>query len=171
MTLETIFYTQVGSVIAFVVAVFGLYRLLVQQKDGTIELLKERVAYLDEKVKDYEKQTPDVLLESVAKRFEIAKHEIARLKAEGEEYKGQLTENEELLLCYKFKLDKVVVLMADTDVVCPYCKGPLVDRNHYTIYFGDQEADVQRIEYECGYVRDEGDLERCRPCKITGNGV
>jgi len=42
MTNEIIFYTQISSIFAFIVAIFGLYRLLVSQKDASIELLKEK---------------------------------------------------------------------------------------------------------------------------------
>lgn len=43
MTNETIFITQIASVIAFVGSLFVLYRLLISQKDSVIELLKERL--------------------------------------------------------------------------------------------------------------------------------
>lgn len=165
MTLETIFYTQITSVIAFIFVVFGVYRLLVQQKDATIEQLKERLAYLETKVKDFEKQSPDVMVESLHRRVEIAKAEILRLKDEGEEYKGQVTGKEEELHGLKFKLEKLAALLADSDLVCPDCGAPLVTRNYYTIYGpGDQDADVEYAEYECGYVRDEGNERGNRPC-------
>lgn len=165
MTLETIFYTQITSVIAFIFVVFGVYRLLVQQKDATIEQLKERLAYLETKVKDFEKQSPDVMVESLHRRVEIAKAEILRLKDEGEEYKGQVTGKEEELHGLKFKLEKLAALLADSDLVCPDCGAPLVTRNYYTIYGpGDQDADVEYSEYECGYVCDEGNERGNRPC-------
>lgn len=35
MNIEILFYTQVGSILAFIVALFVLYRLLICQKDAT----------------------------------------------------------------------------------------------------------------------------------------
>lgn len=168
MTLQTIFYTQITSIIAFIFVVFAVYRLLVQQKDATIEQLKERVTYLDTKIKDFEKQSPDVMVESLARRVEIARAEISRLKDEGEEYKGQLSGKEEELHLVKFKLDKLAALLADSDLVCPDCGAPLVSRHYYTIYGpGDQDAGVEYAEYECGYVRDEGNEKGNRPCSAS----
>ena len=43
MSNEVIFWTQIASIVAFVLSVFGLYRLLVDQKYATIQLLKETV--------------------------------------------------------------------------------------------------------------------------------
>lgn len=165
MTLQTIFYTQITSIIAFIFVVFAVYRLLVQQKDATIEQLKERLTYLDTKIKDFEKQSPDVMVESLSRRVEIARAEISRLKDEGEEYKGQVAGKEEELHTLKFKLDNLAALLADSDLVCPDCGAPLVSRHYYTIYGpGDQDADVEYAEYECGYVRDEGNEKGNQPC-------
>ena len=47
MTNETIFITQLGSIIAFIVALFVLYSVLVNQKDATIQLLKEKIDFVD----------------------------------------------------------------------------------------------------------------------------
>jgi hypothetical protein len=165
MNIQTIFYTQLASVLGFISTVFVLYRILIKQKDSTIELLKERISYLESKFKDIEKQSPDVLVESIARRYEIAKSEITRLREDGEGHKGQIAEKEDELSLFKYKLDKLVNLVAESDLVCPYCGAPLTTRNYYTIYGpGDQDAGVERVEYECGYVRDEGSLQDCHHC-------
>lgn len=75
-------YPQIASIVAFVVALFVLYRLLVSkkdatigQKDATIQLLRERITQLER-----ERQSPDALLQSV-KEYKLALEEIARSTA------------------------------------------------------------------------------------------
>jgi len=75
ITTETIFWTQVASIIAFVVALFVLYRLLVEQKDATIYLQKENIAYLKDQLTDAKLQSPDVLAQSLSSRVELYKDE------------------------------------------------------------------------------------------------
>ena len=172
MSIETIFYTQVASILGFVLTLFVLYQLLVKQKDSVIELLKERIAYLEARAKDSEKQSPDVLVESLSRRVEIAKYEISKLREEGEDHKGQIAEKENELNLFKYKLDKLISLVADSDLVCPDCGAPLVRREYYTIYGpGDQDAEVEYTEYECGYVRDEGNAQRNNSCVKTGSNA
>jgi len=48
MSNEIIFITQITSIISYIMLVFFLYRLLVGQKDATIEVLKEKNQYLDQ---------------------------------------------------------------------------------------------------------------------------
>ncbi len=48
MSNEVIFWT--ASIVTFIFAIFGLYRLLVDQKDATIQLLKETVDTLKEQL-------------------------------------------------------------------------------------------------------------------------
>lgn len=45
MSIEILFYTQLASILAFTVALFVLYRVLVSQKDSTIQLLKEKMIF------------------------------------------------------------------------------------------------------------------------------
>jgi hypothetical protein len=47
MSNDVIFATQIG----FIFVVFGLYRLLVSQKDSVIEFLKEKNAFLSEQLR------------------------------------------------------------------------------------------------------------------------
>jgi type II secretory pathway component PulM len=68
ITTELIFWTQIASVIGFVVLLFVLYRLLVDQKDATIQLQKENILYLKDQLADAKQQSPDVLAQSLAAR-------------------------------------------------------------------------------------------------------
>lgn len=65
MTIEAIFVTQVASILAFIAALFGLYRVLVSQKDSTIQLLKEKCDYLDRQLNDAAQSNPDALAKSL----------------------------------------------------------------------------------------------------------
>jgi hypothetical protein len=72
---EVIFYTQVASVIAFLIALFGLYRVLVRQKDSTIALL-ENDRLLSIELEQLRIQLPDAIVESMARRSNAALEEI-----------------------------------------------------------------------------------------------
>ena len=65
---ESVFWTQVASFITFVVALFILYRLLVEQKEATIQLQKENIAYLKDQLTDAKSQSPDSLAQSLSTR-------------------------------------------------------------------------------------------------------
>ena len=64
ITTETIFWTQIASITGFVVALFALYRLLVDQKEATIQLQKENIVFLKDQLADAKLQSPDVLAQS-----------------------------------------------------------------------------------------------------------
>ena len=80
MTNDTIFITQLGSIIGFLIVLFVLYRVLVSQKDATIQLLKEKITDLKEKLQEALKSNPDALSEALNKRIEIYEAEIKRLE-------------------------------------------------------------------------------------------
>ena len=61
MTTELLFYTQIGALITFLFVVFGVYRLLVEQKDATIQLLRQRIDDQAEAIRLLELKTPDAL--------------------------------------------------------------------------------------------------------------
>lgn|SRR5690554_4091770 len=107
MQIELIFYTQIFSIVAFIVTVFGLYHLLVSQKESVIELLKERNEYLELQLKDAKNQSPDVLLESLSKRVEASKEEISRLSSESEEHKEHILGYENELKSISSQLNKI----------------------------------------------------------------
>lgn len=56
MTVETLFLTEIASIIAYVGSVFFLYRLLVSQKDAVIEALKTKNEMLETRIKQLEAQ-------------------------------------------------------------------------------------------------------------------
>lgn len=50
MSNDAIFYTQLASIIVYISALFVVYRVLVHQKDATIELLREKNSWLHEQL-------------------------------------------------------------------------------------------------------------------------
>ena len=61
MSNDTIFWTQIAPIVVFVLSVFGLYRLLIEQKDATIQFLKETNSSLKDQLTEARNLTPDVL--------------------------------------------------------------------------------------------------------------
>ena len=169
MTNDIIFYTQIISIVVFVLTVFGLYKILIDQKNATIEFLKEKIFVLESKLED---QSPDLLLDRITKRASLLSEELANLSNESEENKSLISEKEtelkeinDQMLHYKFQLAKAIGLM--TEHFCPKCAdAPIVIRNFYPV-FGyvngkEIEADSEYVEYECGYILRDGKEEgRC----------
>ncbi|MPT02459.1 MAG: hypothetical protein E2581_28885 [Pseudomonas sp.] len=170
MPTEVIFYTQVASIISFITALFVLYRVLVQQKDAVIQLLKERIAEKDEQITILKAQTPDALAAALADRIKIAQDEIARLRNDGDSHIKEIESKEEELAEIQARLGALSELIRQSDLVCPKCGDPLTRRQGYTIYGNDdQEADVEFIEYECGLAIDGNgkEVSRCRHVQPT----
>lgn len=165
MPTEVIFYTQVASIVAFITALFVVYRVLVQQKDAVIQLLKERIAEKDEQITNLKSQTPDALATALADRIKIAQDEIARLKNDGDSHIKEIESKEDELAEIQARLSALSKLIRESDLVCPKCGDPLTRRQVYTIYGnGDQEADVEFVEYECGLAID-GDGREVSRCQ------
>lgn len=101
MTIESLFYTQIGSILAFLVSLFVLYRLLVSSKDATIETLRQQVSLLESRIGVLAEQAPDILLQRMEKRaallteeLKAAEKEKAPLAAEIEELKKRIVSPE-----------------------------------------------------------------------------
>lgn len=107
MTIEMVFYTQIGSILAFILSLFALYRLLVSSKDATIETLRQQVSskdatietlrqqvsFLESKIKASEGVTPDILTERFEKRAARLERELEEAE---KEKKPLIVEIEEL---------------------------------------------------------------------------
>ncbi len=88
-----ILVTQVCSILVYVGVAFGLYRLLAAQKDATIQAKDATIENLEKRLNESESNLPDVLVEQLESRLEVAKREIARLK---DDTKRPLSEIESL---------------------------------------------------------------------------
>ena len=164
---EVIFYMQIVSMIGYVGAVFGLYRLLVSAKDGKIGLLEERIKARDDRIAQLEKQTPDVLVTALSARVNVLNEELGRMLADASSSKEAIAEKEAELLSIKEKLDDLSSLIKDTDLVCPKCGAPLSQRAFYPVsgYVGGREIDAEAefVQYECGLSINDGREQS--PCR------
>jgi hypothetical protein len=82
VSIEAVFYTQIGSIIAFLATLFVLYRLLITSQDATIETLKQQISFLETKVKALTEAAPDVLLQRHEKRAFLFEKELEAAEKE-----------------------------------------------------------------------------------------
>ncbi|MBX9268064.1 hypothetical protein [Chromobacterium violaceum] len=92
MTIETVFYTQIGSILAFLLTLFVLYRLLVSSKDATIETLRQQVSFLETKVKASAEAAPDILVQRFEKRTALLERELEAAEQEKEPLTAEIDE-------------------------------------------------------------------------------
>lgn len=167
MTNEIIFYTQVASILGFIIALFVLYRVLVANKDSVIELKNERILGLEEKNRMLEKQMPDALTDTLSRRVDIMKSEVARLREDGEKKQEAIDSKGDELIAAETKLSTILDFIKDTDVLCPECDSVLIKREYYTLTTSmggrDVDADVEYLEYQCGLAINH--MGECAPCE------
>lgn len=106
MSNDVIFWTQIATIVGFLAALFIPYRLMIEQKEATIQNLKEQLAAEKDKVEELKSQAPDAVAEALNFRIGIMESELIRLrsddtakmseiraaKSELEETSGQLRE-------------------------------------------------------------------------------
>lgn len=172
MTIELLFYTQIAAILGYITAAFILYRLLISQKDSVIELLKERNELLQERISDLERQSPDVLVNALAKRVDIAKKEIEALSKDGAIHAEEIARKEKSLAILKRKVETLDQLLKETDMVCPHCQAPLTRREWHTIYGEvdgrEAEANIEYIEYACGFSTTDDGRGPISECGCSG---
>lgn len=166
MSNDTIFFTQLGSIIVYILALFSLYKIFVDQKDVVIQVLRERLVDKEAKIKELESQTPDALASALSSRIDVSLKEIARLKADGDQHQEEVSRKEAELHSLKERLNGFAALIRDSDLVCKKCGAPLSRRTQHPIYGQinghEVEAEVEYTEYECGFsLRDGEELSPC----------
>ena len=171
MSTEVLFWTQIASIVAFVTALFVLYRLLAEQKDATIQLLRETISSLKDQLTEARRNTPDVLAQTLAGRTKLLESELERLAKDTNTSTQQVQEKEAELRQVRSEADALAKQLATArqlleDLSCPFCGHPLTVRQHYSkaIFHQGREFDVDHeyIEYECGHAVRDGEVER--PC-------
>lgn len=167
MNNNIIFFSQLASIVIFILALFGVYKSLVSQKDGVIELLREQLKQQKNKMKELQAQSPDILAKTLSERIEITLKEMERLTTDGGKHKKEIEETEAELRILSEQRDALAGLIIDSDLVCPHCNALLSQRAYYPIYghVGGHEVDTDEefSEYECGLVIRGGREES--PCK------
>ncbi|WP_210692601.1 hypothetical protein, partial [Pseudomonas chlororaphis] len=104
----------------------------------------------------------DDLLRVVGQRAHAAMEEIRRLEKDGERSEAELAKKQGELLALRESVSSTWQLLKETDLICPICESPLAIRHSFTdsISIGgkDIDADLEYIQYECGYAtRDDRD--------------
>ena len=168
ITTEVFFWTQIVSIIGFIGVVFYLYRLLVEQKESTIQLQRENIAYLKDQLADARAQSPDVLAQSLRNRVSQFEEELKRLEQDKTSTQEQVVAKVSELKKARLEaeeLTKRVVhargLLKDF-VVCPCC-GALPAEKTYDSESGEyqgREIDVDHecLAFECGYSVADGQI-------------
>jgi predicted nucleic acid-binding Zn-ribbon protein len=84
MSNTVLLWGQIITIVVFVIALFVLYRLLVDQKEATIQLLKEKIDWLQKQLDSVKQESPDIVLKKLNDRVQIAQTEIERLSKDKE---------------------------------------------------------------------------------------
>lgn len=172
MSTEVVFWTQIASLLVFIISLFVLYRILVSTKDATIELLREKILNLEKKLEDAQTQGPDVLAEKLSRRVTILSQELERLSRDQDKNKTEIAQREEKLREAKEQLASLKEQMERArelldEYLCPNCKSPMITRDCREEYFDydgrDISIDHEFVEYECGFAMADG--KELRPCK------
>lgn len=177
MTNTVIFWTQIGSVLSFIVVSFVLYKILVETKDATIQLQKEKISVLEDKLRDALTEGPDILVEKYAQRVTLLSDELERLAKDHVKNANKIVEKEtELekirkdLSILKNKLERAQSLMGE--FFCKICNAPMLVREYHSqlVEHEGRELDVDHeyIVYECGLTIRDG--EEQNPCKNQQQG-
>lgn len=172
MSNTVIFWTQIGSLLAFIATLFFLYRILVETKDATIQLQKEKVSSLEGKLADARAESPDALAKRYARRVKLLSEELERLSKDYDKNARAIEEKESELESVRGELSNLQEQMERAhelmrEFFCPYCKAPMLVREYHNelVEYGGRELDVDHeyIEYECGLALADG-TER-HPCR------
>jgi DNA repair exonuclease SbcCD ATPase subunit len=162
MTTEEIIGIQVFTFIGYVVTLFGLYRLLVNQKDATIETLRTQCETLKERLTALEKKDPDYLVAMLDKRKNILERELRDISEESTSKKEELQAKISELNLQKQGLEDEVKYVNEllSKYSCPYCKSPLI-RREFAIEsvetdHGEFDVEHEWETYECGFTVSDG---------------
>lgn len=167
VTIETVFWTQVGSIIAFVVLMFFLYRLLVDQKDATIQLQKENIAFLKDQLSETKSQAPDVLAQRLASRVKLLEEEVKKLEGDKSATQDQVEEKEAELKTARNEAEELTKQIIHArellgDFLCPHCGAPLAQRAYQSesVEYRGREIDIDHefTAFECGYEIVDGKI-------------
>lgn len=165
MSNETIFWTQIATTISFVFAIFGLYKLLVGQKDATIQLLKETVSNLKDQLAEARSMTPDVLAQQLSNRIKLFEEELARLSQDQCANQYLIHEKTQELHLARQKAEELTKQVSDAsemlnEFLCPKCGAPLLEREYHSelVEYEGREIDVDHdfTVFECGYAVLDG---------------
>ena len=159
ITNDVIFFTQVASILGFLAALFALYRLLVENKDSTIQLQKENIAFLKDQLAEIKAQTPDVLAQSLAGRVKLFEDELSRLIEDKSSTEEQIRESKEELRRARVEAEELNRKIAHASEMlrefqCPHCGAALSSRSYESesAEYRGREIDIEHTitVFSCG---------------------
>lgn len=165
---EVIFWTQIGSLVGYIGSLFFLYRVMVSQKDSTIETLKSQCEFLKMKLTEAEKNNPDALLERLNHRKDILEKEFQMIGQESTAKRNELEGRIKELGDRAKELEQEVFYVNEVlaKYSCPHCKAPLIERGiaYEAVEHNGREYEVDREweSFECGFKQSDGN--EIRPC-------
>jgi hypothetical protein len=163
MSNNVLFYTQIISIVTFILALFAIYRLLIDQKDATIQLLKEKIAFLEKDIERYKSATPDILAERYSKRIDLLSAELSRLAKDNDKDTELINQKKADIVALTTEMEslRLQLIKAQETVnhyLCPFCGAPIErmeppQRENDPDYFDGTGYYL----YECGteYVHDK----------------
>lgn len=167
MTIEVIFWTQIASIIAFVVTLFFLYRILVEQKDATIQLQKENIAYLRDRLADAKLQSPDLIAYSLSSRIKLFEEELKRLAEDKSSTLEQVEAKEAELRQARQDAEELAKQVTSArrllgGFLCPKCEAPLSEKTYRweSVRYQGRGIEVIRecTSFACGYEIIDGEV-------------
>jgi rubrerythrin len=167
MTIETVFWTQIGSILGVIGVLYGLFRLLVEQKDATIQTQRENIALLKEQLAAAKTQSPDSVAQNLATRIRRLEEELTRLNqdksATAEQVKAKASAlNQARLQAEEMNRKLGYAREFLKDFSCPYCGASLVQRANELESADDQGGEFGmghvHATYECGYEIVNGEI-------------
>lgn len=158
MSNEFIFYTQLASILTFVITVFWLYKLLVSQKDATIEALRERIETQQARMNF---ESPDALNEQLSKRILHLTDELTRLSADKKTNAVMIKAKQAELTEAKEMYERLMKLILHTSGMsisyfCPVCEEPTLECAEAKQIFFPKKSEYFRVSYRCGYSEING---------------
>lgn len=174
MTIDAIFWTQIGSILGFIGALFVLYRVLAEQKDATIQLLKESNLILKDQLSESRRVTPDILAQNLSNRTKLLETELEKLTHTHGNTREAVATKELELQAARREMEKLAAQIQYArelleDFSCPFCGRPLTVRTAYSEpanHKGHEfDIDHEYVEYECGHALRDGKVEVV--CPVT----
>jgi F0F1-type ATP synthase membrane subunit b/b' len=168
ITTETLFFTQIASLVAFVGALFFLYRVLVEQKEATIQTQKENITYLKDQLTDARSRSPDVLAQNLAGRIKLFEQELEQMARTNTSTQSQVDAVEAELHRTREEAaqlaTELVRARALLESVCPVCGAPLRELSYiYGTQAGKRDPiPHEHVVFECG--REEIDRDTWTKC-------
>jgi glutaredoxin len=169
METETIIGIQIFTFLGYVGTVFGLYRILVNQKDATIEMLQTQCELLKGNLEAAEKNEPDNLIQRLENRKNILERELISLGHESDKKRIELQAEINELSTKKEELENEVLYVNSIleKYSCPHCSSTLLDKGYAVEAVESDDGKEYDIEhewasFECGY--KEADGKETSPC-------